>query len=143
MMHRIVVDHDFAAPAGVLWDYLRDFANIERWWPKDRSEVQIERVELEGEGIGLVRHLYVSERLDYQDAATMTYKLSIVGERPAGLAFYQATGQIEALDGNRCRLNYQAEFTTVSGAPEEAEAFLHIAYDLMFSGLESAIARLG
>ncbi len=147
-MHRIVTHHDFDAPASMLWDYLADFANIERWWPTDMPMVQIERVELEGEGIGLVRHIYnkgfaapVSERLDYQDPATMTYKLSIVGQRPAGLTAYQATGHIEPLGQARCRLNYAGEFATASGAPDEAEAFLRVAYDLMFEGLKRAVAR--
>jgi len=147
-MHRIVTHHDFDAPANKLWDYLADFANIQRWWPTDMPMVQIERVELEGEGIGLVRHIYnkgfpapVSERLDYQDPATMTYKLSIVGQRPAGLTTYQATGRIEPLAADRCRLNYAGEFATESGVPDEAEAFLRVAYDLMFEGLKRAVAR--
>lgn len=145
-MHEITVHQDFEAPAEKLWDLLRDFANIERWWPKDEPAVQIERVELEGEGIGLIRHIYnkgfpapISERLDYQDPATLTYKLSIVGQRPAGLTSYQATGRIEPLPGNRCRLNYKGEFTTESGQPEAGETFLRGAYALMFKGLAAAV----
>ena len=87
-MHQITTHHDFDAPAALLWELLADFAHIERWWPKDIPAVQIERVELEGEGIGLTRHIYnkgfaapVSERLDFQDPATLTYKLSIVGQK--------------------------------------------------------------
>ena len=87
-MHQITTHHDFDAPAALLWELLADFAHIERWWPKDIPAVQIERVEvgrlenlkaladdveLEGEGIGLTRHIYnkgfaapVSERLDFR-----------------------------------------------------------------------------
>lgn len=147
-MHQIVTHHDFDAPAAQLWDYLADFANIERWWPKDIPAVQIERVELEGEGIGLIRHIYnkgypapVSERLDFQDPATLTYKLSIVGARPAGLTEYQATGRIEPLGEARSRLHYHSVFATESGKPDEAEAFLRMAYELMFQGLAAAAAR--
>lgn len=147
-MHQITTHHDFDAPAALLWDLLADFAHIERWWPQDVPAVQIERVELEGEGIGLTRHIYnkgfaapVSERLDFQDPATMTYKLSIVGQRPAGITAYQATGRIEALAGGRSRLNYHSEFTTASGQPDEADAFLRVAYALMFQGLAAATAR--
>lgn len=147
-MHQITVHHDFDAPAEQLWDILADFAHIERWWPQDIPAVQIERVELEGEGIGLIRHIYnkgfaapVSERLDFQDPASKTYKLSIVGQRPAGLASYQATGHIEALPDGRSRLNYRGEFTTESGQPDEAEAFLRMAYGLMFQGLSASVAR--
>lgn len=147
-MHTITTHHDFDAPAELLWDYLQDFAHIERWWPKDVPAVQIERVELEGEGVGLIRHIYnkgfpapVSERLDYQDPASMTYKLSIVGQRPAGLTAYQATGRIEPLPGGRSRLNYHSEFATESGRPDDAEAFLRGAYDLMFMGLAAATGK--
>ncbi|ENO87287.1 SRPBCC family protein [Thauera linaloolentis] len=147
-MHQIVTHHDFDAPAATLWAYLADFANIERWWPTARPEVQIERVELEGEGIGLVRHIYnkgysapVSERLDFQDPETMSYRLSIVGQRPAGLTEYQATGRIEALGDGRSRLHYHSVFATASGKPDEAEAFLRMAYALMFEGLAEAAAR--
>ena len=57
-MHQITVHHDFDTSTDVLWDLLSDFAHIERWWPKDIPAVQIERVDLEGEGIGLIRHIY-------------------------------------------------------------------------------------
>lgn len=147
-MHQITTHHDFDAPAHVLWDYLQDFANIERWWPKDVPAVQIERVVIEGEGIGLVRHIYnkgfptaVSERLDALEPESMTYRLSIVGERPAGIESYQATGRIEALGENRCRLNYESAFSVAPGREEEAQTFLRVAYELMFQGLASALAR--
>ncbi len=139
---QITTSHEFDAPAEVLWMLLEDFAQIERWWPKDEPAVSIQRVELEGEGIGLIRHIYnhgfpapVSERLDFQDPANMTYRLSIVGERPAGLRSYQATGRIEQLPGERSRLNYCGEFSTEPGREAEAEAFLRGAYALMFKGL--------
>ncbi|MCY1393305.1 Polyketide cyclase / dehydrase and lipid transport [compost metagenome] len=147
-MHHIEVYHDFPAPAAMLWEMLADFGNIERWWPQDEPSVQIERVEFEGQGLGLTRHIYnrgfaapVSERLDFQDPQARVYKLSIVGARPAGLTQYQATGQIEALTPRRCRLNYSSVFTTVSGQPEEAEVFLRGAYALMFKGLAQAVQR--
>ena len=72
--------------------------------------------------------------------STLTYKLSIVGQRPVGITAYQATGRIEPLSEGRSRLNYTGEFTTESGKPEEAEAFLRMAYDLMFQGLTAATA---
>src|SRR5438552_1533373 len=141
-MHSINTSHEFDAPADALWEIFEDFAHIERWWPRDESAVQIERVVLEGEGVGQIRHIYnvgfpapISERLDFLDPASHTLKLSIVGQRPAGLIRYQATGRIENLPDKRCRLHYHSEFTTRSGEPEEARAFLLIAYQLMFKGL--------
>jgi uncharacterized protein YndB with AHSA1/START domain len=147
-MHRMEVFHDFAAPAATLWDMLADFGNIQRWWPQDEPSVQIERVKLEGAGVGLTRHIYnkgfdapVSERLDFQDPHARLFKLSIVDQRPAGLTYYQATGKIEALGPQQCRLHYSSQFTTASGTAQEAEAFLQVAYALMFKGLTQAVQR--
>ncbi|SDN82893.1 SRPBCC family protein [Pseudomonas jinjuensis] len=145
MRQRIITHHDFKAPARRLWELLADFADIQRWWPLDDDSVKIERVELEGEGIGLTRHIYnvgfpapVSERLDYQDVGTLTYRLSIVGQRPAGILDYQATGRIEILSGGGSRLHYHSDYSVERGREEEAEAFLRGAYGLMFRGLEKA-----
>lgn len=145
---QITTSHELDAPADMVWTLLEDFAQIERWWPKDEPAVSIQRVELEGEGIGLIRHIYnhgfpapVSERLDFQDRDNLTYRLSIVGERPAGLLSYQATGRIESLPGERSRLHYSSEFTTEPGREAEAEAFLRGAYALMFKGLVQTASR--
>ncbi len=147
-MHTIKITHDFDAPPAALWDYVQDFARIDRWWPRHDPSVQIDHVDLVGEGIGMVRHIYnvgypdpVSERLDFLDPKTLTYKLSIVGKPPVGITYYQATGVITSLPGDRCRLNYDSEFTTVSGLPDEAETWLRMAYSLMFRGLADAMAR--
>lgn len=133
--------HDFDVPLDSIWDLIVDFGNIERWWPKDGS-VDIERVELEGHGIGMIRHIYnkgfphaVSERLDSLDSDTKTYQLSIVGIRPAGIVEYQATGRLTTLENGGCRLSYHSEFKTEPGRIEEARQFLLGAYALMFKGL--------
>ncbi|MEH6386834.1 MULTISPECIES: SRPBCC family protein [Pseudomonas] len=148
-MQQVETHHDLDAPAAMVWALLADFANIEGWWPTDDETVMIERVEIEGEGIGQIRHIYnqgfplaVSERLDYLDPDSLNYKLSIVGDRPAGLLYYQANGWIDVLPGNRCRLNYRGEFTAKPGHAEEAEAFLRAAYALMFKGLNQTCRRL-
>lgn len=147
-MHRITTSQEFETSSETLWDLLQDFAHIERWWPTHDPAVQIDRVEVEGEGIGMVRHIYnqgypdpVSERLDFLDPASMTYKLSIVGKAPVGITRYQATGRIEPLASGRCRLSYASEFATASGLSDDAEAWLRMAYDLMFKGLAAAVAR--
>jgi hypothetical protein len=145
-MQTIDTSRDFDAPADALWRLLEDFGNIQSWWPA-ASPVRILRVELEGEGIGLVRHIYnegfpkpVSERLDFLDPANRMLKLSIIGDLPAGMTEYQATGQVESLPGNRCRLRYHGEFTTEPGGEEQARTFLKAVYGLMFDGLGAAAA---
>jgi len=147
-MFKIEASHEFNASADAAWDFLEDFGHIERWWPQDAESIKIVRVELEGNGVGMVRHVYnafmtapVSERLDALDPRHKTLQMAIIGDRPAGLTFYQANGQVVALPGNRCRLDYAGEFTTQSGQPEEARAFLAEAYRLMFVGLTAALAK--
>ncbi|MNE36529.1 Polyketide cyclase / dehydrase and lipid transport [compost metagenome] len=145
---QITTSHEFDAPADVVWTLLEDFAQIERWWPKDEPAVSIQRVELEGEGIGLIRHIYnhgfpapVSERPDFQDPANLVDRLSIVGQRPAGLLGYQAAGRIERLPGERSQLHYCGEFSTEPEREAEAGAFLRGAYALMSKGLAQTASR--
>jgi len=139
--------HDFGVPADRVWAFLEDFANIEAWWPAD-GPVAIREVVLEGEGIGLIRHIHnhgmphpVSERLDFMDSANRALKLSIVGHKPAGIVRYQAHGQLIELDAENCRLTYHSEFEAEPGREEEAKAFLTACYPLMFNGLEQAAQR--
>lgn len=146
-MQTIETHHDFAAPASRIWAFLEDFANIEAWWPME-GPVAIREVVLEGEGIGMTRHMHnhgmphpVSERLDFMDSANRELKLSIVGQRPAGIVRYQAHGRLIELDGERCRMTYHAEFESEPGREEEAHAFLTACYPLMFNGLEQAAKR--
>ncbi|MBR9911827.1 MAG: SRPBCC family protein [Gammaproteobacteria bacterium] len=143
-MQKLHAHHDFNTPRANVWELLVDFGNIERWWPAD-SIVDIDHVDIEGDGIGMIRHIYnvgfesaVSERLDYLDTENHTLKLSIVCDRPAGLLQYQATGRLVELDNGGCRLNYDSEFVTEPGREKEAEEFLQGAYALMFHGLDAS-----
>jgi hypothetical protein len=147
-MHTLDVTHDFDAPAAALWDILVDFGHIERWWPVGNLQMQIDKVVLEGEGIGLTRHIYnvgfpnaISERLDFLDHDTRTLKLSIIDAMPADLTYYQATGRVDILPGNRCRLVYHGDYLSSTGSPEQGKALLLGAYQMMFAGLADALVR--
>lgn len=143
-MQTIDVSYDLNVSAECVWPFVTDFLNIEIWWPKN-GPVQIERVEVEGEGIGGVRHIYnkgfphaISERLDYLEPENLLWKLSIVCDRPVGLTHYQATGQLTPIGEESCKLTYHSEFETTPGREEEARTFLTEAYELMKTGLEGA-----
>jgi hypothetical protein len=143
-METLDVHFDMPVPASAVWPLIANFADIEAWWPKG-GPVDIERVVVEGAGIGVVRHIHnvgftdaVSERLDFLDADNLVWKLSIVCDRPAGLMAYQATGRLLPLDDQHCRMTYHAEFEVEEGRVDEARSFLLGAYDLMFQGLLAA-----
>jgi uncharacterized protein YndB with AHSA1/START domain len=145
-MHTIDVHYVMQAPLERVWAYIADFGNIEAWWPA--GQVAIERVELEGEGIGQIRHIYNvgypdpnSERLDFLDPASHMWKLSLVGRRPAGILQYQATGNLTPLGPGTCRITYHSEFEVAEGMAETATAFLTAVYKMMFRGLEAAGRR--
>ncbi|MGK0499707.1 MAG: hypothetical protein ACJAYG_001349 [Oceanicoccus sp.] len=134
--------HDISAPKETIWGLLLDFGNIQAWWPKD-APMDIDRVELEGSGVGMTRHIYnvgldkaVSEQLDSIDTKNYILQLSIVGDRPAGLLHYQARATLTELDDGGCRLTYDSEFLAEKGREEEARAFLQGAYDLMYIGMD-------
>ena len=132
------------APADAVWSLLADFGAIQRWWPADGS-APIERVVLEGDGIGMIRHIHnrgiahaVSERLDLLDPSSRTLVLSIVGERPVGISAYVAEGRVSAVDATRCRIDYRALVTTAPGLEDAVRKALLKTWALMFRGLEAA-----
>lgn len=146
-MQTIDTHRDFAVDAARIWAFLEDFGNIEAWWPAG-GPVAIREVVLEGEGIGMIRHIHnhgmpapVSEQLDFIDPASRTLRLSIVGQRPAGLLRYQATGRLTERGPGHCRLSYHSEFDAEPGREDEARGFLSGAYELMFDGLDQAARR--
>lgn len=134
------------ASAEAVWTTLADFGAIQSWWPTD-IPMPIERVTIEGQGIGMIRHILnrgagqpVSERLDLLDPVSRTLVLSIVGERPLGLTAYIAEGRVAELDHGRCRVDYRALFTTAPGREEAVKRGLLKTWCVMFRGLEAASA---
>lgn len=130
-----------------VWDLLADFGNIQAWWPQD-GPVRIERVVLEGQGIGMIRHIYnhgmpqcASERLDLLDPDNKTLVLSIVGQRPGGITAYVATSRLLPQGPDACVMEHRALVTTTPGREKAVERFLRQAYELMFRGLNEALAR--
>jgi hypothetical protein len=137
-----------AVPAPAVWSLLVDFGSIQKWWPTD-GPVRIDHVEVDGQGVGMVRHIYnegmptpVSERLDLLDHATRTIVLSIVGRRPPGLTAYVAIGRLAEIDAASCRLDYSALITTDEGCEERVRAGVLKTWSLMVQGLENGACLL-
>jgi hypothetical protein len=146
-MAELSVSATIAGSAERVWKLLADFGAIQAWWPKD-GPVQIDHVELEGQGIGMIRHIYnkgmphcASERLDLLDPESKTLILSIVGQRPGGITAYVATSRLLPLGPDSCRMEHRAIVTTEPGREKSVERFLYQAYELMFKGLNAALGR--
>jgi len=142
-MPEINVSQEINAPAAKVWALIADYGDIQAWWPKE-GPVQIARVENEGQGVGMIRHIYnhgfpepISEQLDYLDPEMNTWKLSIVRRMPPGMIAYSATGNIVETDSSSCRVDYKGVFSTDPGKEAEVEQFLRMAYALMFKGLKT------
>lgn len=147
-MSEVTASKVLHASADAVWRLLEDFGAIQRWWPTDIS-APIKRVTLEGQGIGMIRHIYnrgaaqaVSERLDFIEPASRTLVLSIVGTRPVGISAYVAEGHLIDLGNGSCRLDYRALVSIAPGLDESVQRALLKTWDLMFRGLETA-ARTG
>jgi hypothetical protein len=132
------------APAEAVWRLLADFGAIQRWWPKE-GPIQIEHVEIEGQGVGMIRHIRnkgvpnpVSERLDLIDESSRILVLSIVGNRPPAITAYVAEGHVVEIDAAHCRLNYRALITTTPGREERVRDAVLKTWAVMFQGLEAA-----
>ncbi|HEY2403574.1 MAG TPA: SRPBCC family protein [Steroidobacteraceae bacterium] len=136
--------HVFDAPASRVWALLADFGAIERWWPTEGPLV-IERVEVEGHGPGMVRHIFnrgardrVSERLERLDSDERVLQLSILDRDSAHPPWYQATARLFELEDGRCRLDYESEFSAPRGRENQTRDGILAAYAVMFRGLKDA-----
>jgi uncharacterized protein YndB with AHSA1/START domain len=143
-MPEVTTSQVLQAPADAVWRLLEDFGAIQRWWPTDVS-APIERVTLEGDGVGMIRHIHnrgaahvVSERLDFIEPSSRTLVLSIVGTRPVGITAYVAEGHVVGLGDERCRIDYRALVTTAPGLEDAVRKALLKTWALMFRGLEAA-----
>ena len=146
-MSEVTMSQVLKAPAAAVWRLLEDFGDINRWWPECGPN-PIERVEVEGRGVGMIRHIYrsglptpVSERLDLIDPGTHTLMLSLVGTRPVGITAYVAEGQIRGIDAHTCRIDYRALVTTEPGREEQVQRALLKTWAAMFQGLEQAASQ--
>lgn len=146
-MPEVTTSKILEAPADAVWRLLEDFGAIQHWWPTDVS-APIEHVTLEGQGIGMIRHIHnrgaahpVSERLDFIEAASRTLVLSIVGVRPEGIMAYIAEGHVIDLGDGRCRVDYRALVSAAPGLEEPIRVALLKTWARMFRGLEAAARR--
>ncbi len=135
-MGKIELNEEMAAPASAAWEKLADFGGL-GWMPG------VEKVEVEGEGIGAVRTvsmgpMTVKERLESFDDEGRSLSYSIT-EGPMPVQNYLATIRVSET-GSGCRVVWSARFDPPEGVPADAiEKGLNGAYGGALSALKKLI----
>lgn len=134
-------ENSLACNGDTAWQVLADFGNFLPW---ATGGVGSSRVE--GEGIGMIRHLdipevgLVSERLDSLDNASRTLAYSLTTDNMAGMTRYCASIQLVADGADRCILKWRGEFEPQPGLnSEDVKASLAASYNMMSQGLETFV----
>jgi hypothetical protein len=120
------VERELGFGAEEVWAVIADFGNVD-WVPG------VEKVELEGEGVGMIRHLTVPvypplhERLDAIDQREMVLDYSIPAVAYLQVKNYRARAQVFELEGQRCRVRWsgwaEADQVDEATAAAKTEAF--------------------
>lgn len=137
----------FAAPAARVYELLIDWGGIVSWMPNNL----IRELRLEGKGVGAIRYLTtgkgveLAERLDSTDAASTSLTLSMLPPLPWHLLSYSATGVIEPLAADTCRLTWtgNAEMPGDSQQADRTAYLLQRSYEAMFQGIRRELDRCG
>ena len=137
-------EEEFPIPVQKLWKTVADFGAIGTWWP----EGMLEKVEVAGEGAGMVRSIHTTvgivlhEKLESIDHDARILELSIVGDLPAGIQDYHATGRICEGEDDNCVLIWEGRYKVPSAdAEQSARGFIEGAYGAMFSGLRDFLTK--
>jgi hypothetical protein len=129
------------APAEKVWEVLADFSGFLNWAGGGAGEITIE-----GEGIGMVRHLKMSgdeiaEKLILLDPINRMLGYELVYGEPLGMKKYKAIVQVVD-DGAVCEIIWKGEFDTGDPNSEEPAAdALSAAYEGMTVALVSYLNR--
>ena len=116
-MVEVSIEREFNVKAERIWDMLANFADIS-WIPA------LEKVELEGEGVGMIRHVtapglpIMHERMDGIDHENMALDYSTPEVEFLKTKNYSARAQVFALEGDRCRLHWACK-SEPDGVSEE------------------------
>ena len=139
-MVEVSLEREFDVDAGRLWAILADFGDIS-WIPG------IEKVELAGEGVGMVRHVtapgmpMLHERMDAIDHEKMILDYSVPAVEYLRVKNYRARARVIALTSGRCRLIWSCESepdgVTEAQATANSEAF----YEMVMGWIGDALAK--
>jgi hypothetical protein len=126
MMIEVKVERELEFGAKAVWALIADFGDVS-WVPG------VEKVELEGEGVGMIRHLTVPtlpqlhERMDAIDYEKMILDYSIPAVAFLAVTNYHARAQVFPIDGASSKVIWscraEAEGVEDAEAVSKTEAF--------------------
>jgi carbon monoxide dehydrogenase subunit G len=126
---KATVIHEVSLPAARLWAVIEDFGNIS-WAPG------IERVEIIGSGIGMIRRLHmpglpepIDEQLLSMDAASMKMHYAIPRGLPMPLDDYTARAHLEKLSDTQTRITWEGDFIPRGISENDAGAIIKDIYN--------------
>jgi len=139
-MVSIVVEKDIPLPAEKVWALLADFGDI--------SWSGMDNVEVEGEGVGMMRRIIVGkgaavERLEAYDAQTMSFTYAIVSGNPLPIDNLKGSPKVTAMDDNNCRLSWTATGEETGISEQEAEGMLSTFYLGLLDTVSAAAIAMG
>ena len=139
-MVEVSVEREFDVDADEVWAILAEFGDIS-WIPG------IEKVELEGEGVGMIRHVtapgmaVLHERMDAIDHEKMILDYSLPAVEYLGVKNYRAQTRVVAVEDGRCRLIWscrsEPDGVTRAAATANTEAF----YEMVMGWIGDALAK--
>jgi hypothetical protein len=138
---------EFNSPAETVWNLLLDWAAIIDWMPDGYiRELHMDR-QCPQRGPGAIRHIVtgqgvpLSERLERADESCGELELSLVGPLPWGLLSYRATGKLDVLPEQRCRLTWSStlEMPRPGIEADRVAGLLEKSYAKMFLGIRRTV----
>ncbi len=139
-MLEVTVERECGFDADQVWAVFADFGNVS-WVPG------VEKVELEGEGIGMIRHLSVPvfpplhERLDSLDHEQKVLEYSIPTVEYIGVKDYHARAQVLELGPGRCRVTMSCRAEADGNSDAEAIAKVQGFYAAMLGWIEDYLKQ--
>ena len=138
-MVEVSAEREFEFGADTVWAVFADFGNVD-WVPG------VEKVEVEGEGVGMVRHLTVPvlpqlhERLDAIDHERMVLVYSIPSVEYIEVESYTAKAEVFDLGSGHCRVRMSCS-AEATGSEADATAKTGAFYEAMLGWIDDFLQR--
>ena len=139
-MINVTVQRNIPVPASSAWTLLADFGNLS-WAPG------MEKVEVSGEGVGMVRSIFVSgalpieERLEALEHDTMRLEYTIPAGLPMPVSNYRAQAQVVATGSDQCRIDWSCSAQEDGVSPQEADAIVTGFYEQLLDWIGAELRR--